>query len=337
MPARAAALAEWGALLGFLEIDVARLVEGLGRRLQPLMEQAPHMQAPGTGEPDGFAGIARGGDLSHLLLSEWLLADEEPVEFMRRFVMGELGYLLPERREPRSPARVVVLADAGPDQVGNPRLVHLAALAVLHRRAAADGATVSLGLLGSSPGRWVAGDLQGQLVAWRLARDSRRPSSDALRNWLLELAPDDRCWVIGAEAAIDAEPELESLRPIRRLGARELTWTAEGATRLDVEVDRRRISLEIPHAEAAVALLRSGGDTVNRGRRLATVAVPVRFPRFTASARRLLCRTNRADELMTIPIGRPGSEPPGIWRRYRFGGPAPCCRRVRPQDCRPRL
>ena len=107
-------LRSWASLLSFLEGDLAAAIESLARRLEVAMAAAPHSFSEGD-MPDGYDGIDRHGELDHLLLSEWLLAEEEPLEFIRKLALGELSYLHRERVDPQSPTRFVVLADVGPD------------------------------------------------------------------------------------------------------------------------------------------------------------------------------------------------------------------------------
>lgn len=99
------------------------------------------------GEPDGFDGIERHGDLSRLLSSEWLLAADEPDEFLRRFEQRELSYLRVTAAVERRPQTALVLFDTGPDQLGRPRLAQLACLVGLERRANRVGAELRWGSL----------------------------------------------------------------------------------------------------------------------------------------------------------------------------------------------
>ena len=58
-----------------------------------------HASARATaGVPDGFDGITDRGHPDRLLMSQWLLAQEVPLEFARRAAEGELLYLAPARQ-----------------------------------------------------------------------------------------------------------------------------------------------------------------------------------------------------------------------------------------------
>lgn len=319
MAAAGSSLRSWASLLGFLDGDVASAIESMARRLQLLMSEEPH-PLPGLGEPDGFGGITRRGALDRLLLSEWMLAEEEPLEFLRRLAMSELSYLRREYVEPKTSTRLVLLADVGPDQLGAPRLVHLAGLIVLHRRAEAQGVPLALGLLSDEPGTFHTGELPEQFSRWLRARSSSRPAADDLQAWLDGLDPGDHGWLFGAETAVAERAASDQPLSLRHLSARELEWDAGGATGVEVDVDRRRLRLPLPEPENAIALLRGQGL-----RRRAPVAVehatgPIRFPRFTGRARKLLCRTNRADELLAISLPRVQPRVPRHPRRYQFPG-----------------
>jgi hypothetical protein len=102
--------------------------------LDRLLDEGSLLSDPG-GEPCGFDGIDRRGSVEHLLPSEWLLLGEEPDEFLRRLVTAELSYLHVARSAEQRTRSLLVLFDTGPEQLGAPRLVHLACLVVLARRA----------------------------------------------------------------------------------------------------------------------------------------------------------------------------------------------------------
>src|SRR4051812_30589874 len=141
------ALTPWAEYLDLLPpehvVAFAPLVQRLDIAIGPLRVQA----RGGGGEPDGFDGISRRGTYDRLLLSEWLLADEIPDEFARRAVMSEHAFLQTARQEPAGARVCTVLFDAGPNQLGAPRIAHLAALIVLARRVEGAGAAFEWGIL----------------------------------------------------------------------------------------------------------------------------------------------------------------------------------------------
>ncbi|MBK9969772.1 MAG: hypothetical protein IPP16_03195 [Acidimicrobiaceae bacterium] len=71
------------------------------------------------------------------------MADEMPEEFLRRITQGEAGYYEVATIEATASGRLVVLFDAGPDQLGAARIGHLATILLLWRKA--ERAGVQLG------------------------------------------------------------------------------------------------------------------------------------------------------------------------------------------------
>ncbi|GAA3001494.1 hypothetical protein GCM10020229_12110 [Kitasatospora albolonga] len=94
---------------------------------------------------------------------------------------GELLYTAPEFTTPAVRGRMVALVDAGPAQAGAGRLVQLAALLVLHRRAAAHGAELVVRVLGDPSGRRLTGEPADLLPAWLAARAA--PRTRRPRTW----------------------------------------------------------------------------------------------------------------------------------------------------------
>lgn len=139
-------LARWEAELTIFPHDLAlTLGAWIGRlhlAIGPLSDGAR-----GHGEPDGLGDLARRGSYERLLMSEWLLADEMPDEFLRRAAGGEHLFLSPTRRQRSSSTRAIALFDAGPSQLGAPRIAHLALLVVLARRAIDAGARFAWGIV----------------------------------------------------------------------------------------------------------------------------------------------------------------------------------------------
>ena len=136
------------AIDGLFDETLLRSLELTVEALDRMFEDGESIEDP-EGEPDGFDGIDRNGDIEHLLASEWLMVSEEPDEFVRRFSDRELAYLHRARVHERRPPTSLVLFDAGPDQLGRPRLVHLACLIALARRAHASGVELRWGTLQS--------------------------------------------------------------------------------------------------------------------------------------------------------------------------------------------
>lgn len=177
---------------------IAPLVQRLDIAIGPLRVQV----TGGDGEPDGFNGISRRGAYDRLLLSEWLLADEMPDEFARRAVMSEHAFLQIARQEPAGARISFALFDAGPNQLGAPRIAHIAALIVLARRAEAARATLVWGVL-QRPGDLERHGLTAAGLAYLLAaRCAAEATEDHVTEWrALPCAPKgrDEFWIVGGD------------------------------------------------------------------------------------------------------------------------------------------
>jgi hypothetical protein len=130
----------------------ARAVIGpLAQALLPALRPAPARPTAGPGAPDGLEGWARRGPMHRLLHSEWALLDAAPDEFLRRAADQELAFLQLRAEAPRPPALPVALLDAGPAQLGLPRLAQAAALAARAAWCAAAGEALRWGSIQADP------------------------------------------------------------------------------------------------------------------------------------------------------------------------------------------
>ncbi|MCA9494820.1 MAG: hypothetical protein KC621_33055, partial [Myxococcales bacterium] len=276
-----------------LAVGLGPMVERLDQALGPM----PPRPEPGAVEPDGLSGIDRRGPYERLLLTEWALAEELPDEFLRRAASGEHLFLQLERTSPRGGRRCVVLFDAGPDQVGSPRLAHLALLPVFARRAEEADATLVWGVLQRPGGEHhdVSGASYRSLLA---ARSGERPSPVNHDAWIEQLALDERdeIWVVGGpRASVGAPSSTVHL---------EVTEVLEpGPDELEVRVKRpgrpaRVLRLPLPPPDARAALIRAPLRPLTTA---ASTHAPRRTPkgrwgrlrpelRFSADGYRLLCR-----------------------------------------------
>lgn len=248
--------------------QLERFPEELALALAPLVQRLAAAVGPlasayvGSVQPNGFDGVSQRGDYQRLLTSEWLLAEEEPDEFLRRAATHEHLFLRLARNEPLGCKRSVVLFDAGPSQLGTPRLAHIAMLAVLERRARAAGAEFEFGVLqrpGPAQQRVDAAALQ-QLLAARSAFEGNAADVAAWLEHLAPLADEDEIWWVGG-AGLEA---LASARPGRRMLVRDPLRPEND--RLDVELHsrerRQQLSLELPEPRLRTRLIRDPFQSV---------------------------------------------------------------------------
>ena len=115
--------------------------------------------------PTRFQGVTRRGPVGRLVLSELAMADEMPEEFLRRITQGEAGYYDVAMVEATASGRLVVLFDAGPDQLGVARIGHLATILLLWRKAERAGVAREIGTL-QRPGDTAKGELRDLVMWW---------------------------------------------------------------------------------------------------------------------------------------------------------------------------
>src|ERR1044072_8962670 len=140
-------LSQWAGYLKIFPHEVSLALGPIIQRVSVLIGSLhPQLNQP-EGEPDGFDGLNRRGTYERLLLSEWMLADELEDEFMRRAVMGEHLFLNRAHSSPVGTRSSLALFDAGPSQLGSPRIAHIAALIVLANRADSARSSFSWGVL----------------------------------------------------------------------------------------------------------------------------------------------------------------------------------------------
>lgn len=250
-------LAPWAALLAGMRPRFQRALGEYLRHLAPAFSVFSAPRHAAAGEPDGLDGLARRGSYERLLMSEWLLADEAPDEFLRRAANGEHAFFTLRQRDPREARSCAVLVDAGPDQLGAPQLVHFAVLTLMARRAEDARAELRWGLL-QDPAteiRAFSQDTARSLLAARYARDPR-PDDLAAWAWLVDDAPrPDEVWLIGGPTVA----RLLCDRPVNRVVVGEVLAQHERALAVTVapaHAPRREVRLGRPSIADETMLLR---------------------------------------------------------------------------------
>ena len=261
------ALRAWRDWLAMFDPEQAAAI---GAMLLPLQHALGPFRAPpriGTDEPNGIDDLRRRGPYDRLLLSEWLLADEMPDEFLRRASGGEHLFLSPRRESRRLQRRIVAVFDCGALQLGAPRLAHLALWILLARRAADAGAIFEWGLL-HAPAEFMEQREDRALKALLGARHLGRASEADLRGWstLWRDAPDAVAerWLIGAPG-LDAVAHDAGFGHLARI---ERDLHAHLAVSLQTPSQSRRVRVPLPGNAMAQGMLR-GAFRIER------VALPI--------------------------------------------------------------
>lgn len=143
------ALQPWQPWLSWLDPELIPAFSDVLQRLNRVLGPVQGAQLGGVPEQDGIGQIQRKGNYQNLLLSEWLMADEVPDEFMRRAINAEHLFLAPNYKSQQSLNQITVLFDTGISQLGECRLVHIALLILLAQRAEKAGCTLMWGTLQS--------------------------------------------------------------------------------------------------------------------------------------------------------------------------------------------
>jgi len=293
---------------------VARLAAAIG-------SLRPRGEADG-GEPQGYDGLTRRGPFERLLLSEWLYALESPDEFVRRAAFGEQAFLKPAFKQPQGSRRTVVLLDAGPDQLGAPRIAHLALLVVLQRRAEAAGAEFAWGVLQNPPDKGTFSTLTAATVhTWLAARSVVPARGEHVARWreALEIGskPEDG-WLVG-DARLERLPEAAGLSRVEVAevlspGVRKLSVAVRRVARAPASVE-----LELPPPADCVRLLRD--PFTSRATSPVRLSRDARIQTFFFSAdgsRLLLVRADGGVAVQSVPHSPRATVP----RPRRFQPPA---------------
>ncbi|MEW5851202.1 MAG: hypothetical protein AB2A00_20610 [Myxococcota bacterium] len=251
------ALAPWTAQLSLFPDVTAVALGRMAQRLALAVGPLNAHDGSGTGEPDGVDGLSQRGSYERLLMSEWLLAQEAPDEFVRRAAVGEHVFLRLARRRPAVARATVALFDAGPEQLGTPRVAQLAALIVLSRRAEAAGATFRWGILQQRETVLQEGLTPANVTDLLHARTSSRGTEthlDAWRSRLRALGGVEEMWLVGGEPLARL---VEGTR-IRHLEIRDVLDPVARALAVSLRDARtpREVELELPDDETCAQLLR---------------------------------------------------------------------------------
>lgn len=301
-------LQRWRDWLGWFDLSLAESLGDLVRRLADLAGPVNARSGRAAVEPDGLGDLRSRGPYERLLTTEWLLADELPEEFLRRAAASEHLFLAPSLKAQPSDRAVVALFDAGPRQLGAPRLAHLAAWVLLARRASELGGQLRWGIV-QKPGELFDAQDSGALRSLMRARTLLPATGEMREAWRAALGPAGAETAGGVGTAAPGSPSKAEREP-RDLSDAELWWIGAPSPEFATPAGRERVlALRLP--------LEPGLLNVAYAAAGVTRAVSLPLPAGDESARLL-----RGD-FLTRPPTAPGAEAAGTARRAPPRGKAP--------------
>ncbi|MCP4149948.1 MAG: hypothetical protein GY757_19535 [bacterium] len=248
-----APLLHWQKELSFFREDLAEDMFKLLRPLDLAIGPLKFSQEDNEGEPDGFQGITNKGDFSRLLPTEWLLADVFPQEFLRKAASGEQLFLRQSFQKPHGSGLSMALLDSGPAQLGNPRILQLAVLIVLARRALLQGYDFTWGSLQQDT---LVENFDKEAAKTFLAcRTFTELDTGHVKSWQKCLEHTNTTvdlWIIGARETATLFPSTQNITICDTLqpGSKEIDVTVTQKAR------KNRLKLQLPHDETCTWLLR---------------------------------------------------------------------------------
>ncbi|UQA57501.1 hypothetical protein [Polyangium aurulentum] len=315
------ALLPWKKALALFPRELALPLGDLVGKLALLVGPLAAPEGGGAGDPDGVGGIGRRGPFERLLATEWALAEEAPEEFLRRAVTAELSFVELSHRRPAAARRSVVLFDVGPDQLGAPRVAHLAALVLLAQRADEAGASFAWGVLQDPACALTSAVTEASVRGLLRQRSARRASAEDARRFREALGHGAaEVWVVGAPEAAKA---CEALSPERI----EIEDSFDPGALHSIEVRAfvgrrapRAARLDLPAEALTVRLLRDPFGAVSAAPLLVHAGMafaPGTNILFGWDDKKIFLR-GALGELLTIPVpNSPNVQPPPHPRVFR--------------------
>ncbi len=318
------ALAPWGAELGLFPPEVALGLGGLVLRLSAAIGALHVSRSDARDDPDGFHGLARRGPYERLVMSEWLLADQLPDEFLRRAAAGEHTFLELAHLTPVAGRTSIALFDAGPTQLGSPRVAHVALLVVLARRAMTAGAAFTWGVIQSGGSTVFEGVTPESVLHLLGAKTTRSVDGAMIEDWRARIdevgpSPSRDLWVVGGVRAREAAVAVG--------GASVLVEdVVEPGTRsVSVDVRRgagpaRQVVLDLPDGRLVARILRAPFEVT-------TAAKPKASPSEAPASRLLIGATGgvafarSGHDVLGFPIANSARAPVGNARVIKSSGP----------------
>lgn len=313
-------LAPWSRQLNVFPPEFSLAVGPLVQRIAAAIDPLHLEEVPGDDNPDGFDGLVNRGSYERLIASDWLLADEIPEEFERRATMREHLFLKTAKRNRAHGLGSIVLFDSGPEQLGSPRLAHLAILIALIQRADRARANFAWGIL-QNPGRpFLHGSGKSEMMELLRARTSANVSDSSLNDWMkrsLEINRPEEIWLVGGQRLHQISPH----HVVSRVKVEDVL--EPGVRQVSVEIQRpkgrpRKVLLNLPGDGACARLLRDPYQirgSVSRKLSPAATASGLIF----AHGGRHLFTTTADGTLLSFPVPRAPFDAAGDAKQHALG------------------
>ena len=196
-------ISSWADLLQAFLADLRAPLEQMGNVLSHVIKVLPLQEMAGKNEPDGIDGIHSIVNYERLLMSEWAIYHDFPEEFIRRAAFKEHQFYKLAHRERTNDEVVYVLLDCGPEQLGRPRVVQLAALILLLRSTESMGAKLHWGVIQDTKQQWFEGITPKLIENWLLMCSADLLDKDLLQQRLDNLdqshLENGRVWCVTPE------------------------------------------------------------------------------------------------------------------------------------------
>jgi len=191
---------EWQPYLSWFDAEIQPIMSELLSQLNLILGPIKENTTLNNDWHSGLGEVKQRGRYENLLLSEWLLLDEEPEEFIRRAVSNEHLFLAPMPEEQKSNNTIIAFFDEGILQLGALRLVHLVMMLLLDKRAKKQNSQFFWGVI-QQPVKLNLFDGLESLLSLLENRWLSAPSNKNINDWVAYLSDSnlDERWFIGGQ------------------------------------------------------------------------------------------------------------------------------------------
>lgn len=190
----------WQPWLSWFDEDLQPIVADLLLQLNNLLGPMKESMWNAQQQLSGLGDLRKRGSYEHLLSSEWLIAEEEPDEFIRRVIAHEHLFLNPIPEKSKANGVIIGLFDSGILQLGVPRVVHLILMLLLNIRSHNHNSQFYWGVIQNKP-KLRQFDNIYDLQMLLKNRTIQLVNNTMVTNWSEYLTQSqlnyDECWLIG--------------------------------------------------------------------------------------------------------------------------------------------